>query len=158
MSGPGVGEHAVVEVRLLQVPLLLHERVEAHTDGLLREFRLLQQQVDDHESGVPARLLQLVTVLNERYDGLTDPQAQLREDALARGETVLPELTFRVPAAVAGASVALGALLDEADTYCSEGQHLLMLATPPELVRYRHWYLGEFVRQVAGEAPLPWSG
>jgi hypothetical protein len=148
----------LVAVRLLQLPLLLHERVEAHTDGLLREFRLLQQQVVDHDSGVPARLLELIQVLSAQYAGVGDPQAELREQALARGERVLPELVFRVPVGAATASVALGALLDEADAYCAAGQHLLMLATPPELVRYRRWYLGEFVRQVAGEPPMPWTG
>jgi hypothetical protein len=32
----------------------------------------------------------------------------------------------------------------------------LTLVTPPEAVAFRTWFLEEFVRQVAGEDPLPW--
>jgi hypothetical protein len=31
------------------------------------------------------------------------------------------------------------------------------LATPPELVRYRQWYLGEFVRQLDGRPATSWA-
>ena len=51
---------------------------------------------------------------------------------------------------------ALGDLLDEADAYCAGGQHLLMLATPDDLLAYRRWYLGEFTRQAEGASPVPW--
>jgi hypothetical protein len=47
-------------------------------------------------------------------------------------------------------------MLDEADEYCRRGEHLLTLETPPELVRFRRWYLQEFVNQIAGAAPEPW--
>ncbi len=47
--------------------------------------------------------------------------------------------------------------MDEADDYCRAGQHLLTLVTPPEALAFRRWYLGEFVRQIAGEQPRPWT-
>lgn len=146
----------LVEVRVLELPLDLYERAQAHTDGLLREFRLLLEQSRDHESDVPARLLQLVTTLTATYSGFTDAQDQLLEDAVARRDTVYPELVFQVPAEVAQACAVLEGMLDETDAYCQDGQLLLMLATPAELVHFRTWYLEEFVRQIAGQAPTPW--
>jgi hypothetical protein len=47
-------------------------------------------------------------------------------------------------------------MLDEADEFCRQGKHLLTLATPPDLRRYRQWFLGEFVAQIGGRPPTPW--
>lgn len=146
---------ALRTVRLLDLPLDLHERAQAHTDGLLREFRLLLDRSGDG-ADVPERLLRLVHDLERQYANVSEEQEQIVEDALGRGELVLPELVFTVPPDVAGACTALMAMLDEADAYCTSGRHLLMLTTPPPLVAYRTWYLLEFVHQLAGEAPVPW--
>ena len=51
----------------------------------------------------------------------------------------------------------LGALLDEADAYCKQGE-LLTLASPPVVRRFRTWYLAEIRAQLAGAAPGPWPG
>ena len=124
----------LVEVRLLELPLLLHERLQAHTDGLLREFRLLRQQSEEPGTDLPRRLLELVRVLTEQYDGVGDEQDDLCEQALARGSGCSPSSCTSCRARLAQACSALRQLLDEADVYCAAGQHLLMLATPPELV------------------------
>ena len=68
----------------------------------------------------------------------------------------MPEVVYRVPSDVAGAATALLALLDEADEFCRSGQHLLTVVSTPEVRRYRHWYLSEFVRQIGGDEPVPW--
>jgi len=47
-------------------------------------------------------------------------------------------------------------MLDEADDYCRRGDHLLTLATPAEELRFRRWFVGEFVEQLGGAAPTPW--
>ena len=47
-------------------------------------------------------------------------------------------------------------MLDEADEYCRRGDHLLTLATPPEELRFRRWFISEFVDQVNGAPPTPW--
>ena len=49
-----------------------------------------------------------------------------------------------------------GRALDETDDFCREGQHLLTLETPPDLVAFCQWFVGELERQAAGQA-LPWS-
>ena len=148
-----------VEVRLRELPTQLHERFSAHGAGLVREFRLLAGTVRDgaHGDDVPTRLLELVAVLGERYSSATEEQDELIQDAAESGRPVLPEVVYRVPTEVAGAATALLALLDEADEYCRAGQHLLTVASPPEVVRYRHWYLQEFVRQIGGADPVPWA-
>ncbi len=61
-----------------------------------------------------------------------------------------------MPPEVAAAARRLGDLLDEADEFCRSG-HLLTVATQPESVAFRRWYLGEFQRQIDGHPPGPWS-
>ena len=51
----------------------------------------------------------------------------------------------------------LGALLEEVDDFCRSGQHLITLATPPESLAFRRWYLNEFIAQMERhEPPVPW--
>ena len=73
---------------------------------------------------------------------------------MERGDEEI-DLTFRVPAAVAEATVELAAMLNRADDYCRQGA-LLTLATPDDLVAFRRWYLGEFRAQINGARPTPW--
>jgi hypothetical protein len=150
-------EEDLVVVELLRLPVPVHARAQEQAEALNREFRLISErrQQAPADDDVPARLQQLITVLTSRYSGLTTTQEDELEDAIAAGTPEI-DLTFRVPPSAAEASVALGAMLDEADDYCRAGKHLLTLATPPDLVAYRRWYLGEFVRQVGGAAPRPW--
>jgi hypothetical protein len=51
----------------------------------------------------------------------------------------------------------LQTLLEEVDVFCRE-QRLLTLEPGPQQIALRSWYLGEFTRQTAGEAPTPWPG
>jgi hypothetical protein len=69
---------------------------------------------------------------------------------------VVDDLVYVVPREAAGASQALSALYDEADEHCRQGRDLLTLATPPDLVVFRHWFLQEFVRQAEGRPPMSW--
>ncbi len=149
----------LVAVRLIGLPLPIHARAQEHGDALTREFRLIAGHLAEHPAdggpAVPRRLVELVTALSQRYSGFTVEQEDAIEAAIAAGTPSI-DLTFLVPASAAGAATALGAMLDEADEYCREGKHLLTLATPPDLVAYRRWYLDEFVRQAAGQPPTPW--
>ncbi len=47
-------------------------------------------------------------------------------------------------------------MLTAADEYCREGA-LLTCAPPPSAVRFREWYLNEFVVQIDGHPPTPWG-
>lgn len=145
----------LVKVRLLRFPLDLSVQSSEHFDGLKREFALLTIRADE-PTAVPKRLLELVDALTDRYSGMTENTNRERDEAIERGERVLDELTYVVPAQVADACIELSSMLDEADEFCRQGEVLLTLATPPTVLAFRRWYLGEFVGQVRGLFPLPW--
>ncbi len=146
-------------VRLLRLPVELQARASEHAQELQREFVLIAEGLQHSEGHVPLprRLLELVEALQRRYGGFTVEQEDALDRALRDGVPTL-DLTFRVPADVVGAAVTLGQLFDEADEYCREGKHLLTLATPPDLLAFRHWYLRQFVDQVQGRPAVPWDG
>ena len=105
---------------------------------------------------LPVRLVALVEHLTSQYAGSSQEQEQQLEDAYESGsETV--DLTYELPFSAAEGARALGEMLDEADEYCREGKHLLTLATPPDLLAYRRWFLSEFIEQAVGRAPTPWT-
>lgn len=143
----------LVEVQLLGLPLDVLARARERQDDLTREFALIATSLPG--DAVPARLLRLAQDLRTRYGGYTmGPQEQI-DEAMERGERSI-DVAFRVPAAARDAAVDLTQMLDEADDFCRSGD-VLILAASPELVRFRQWYLGEFVRQIDGEPPTPWA-
>lgn len=145
----------LVEVKLLGVSLPDFRYSAEHHDELFREFRLLLAREPSPGHSVPLQLLDLIEELDQRYSGFTAaPQAEL-DAALLNGEESI-DLVFRVPREVREACIHFSALLQSADEYCRQGD-LLTLAPPDEAVRFRDWYLGEFVSQVDGAPPVPWS-
>ena len=149
-------------VRVLQIPLGVQARTTQHFDELMREFALISldadrvRSADDSARPVPHRLTDLVQELTENFSAFTADVEAERDAALARGDAEI-DLTYQLPAAAADASRRLGELLDEADDYCRSGQHLITLATPPESLAFRQWYLEEFIGQIeAGRDPIPW--
>ena len=159
MSGTDPDDSALVEIHLLRLPVGVWARAQEHGDELVREFALIAEHLRSEGSHreVPIRLTELVAALTSRYGSLSAEQETRLADAARRGLPEIEDLAFPgVPVHVAEAAIQLGAILDDADEYCRAGRHLLTLATPPELVRFRNWYLGEFVRQAAHEPPTPW--
>jgi hypothetical protein len=65
---------------------------------------------------------------------------------------------YDVPSAARPAIERLDSVLEEADEFCRQGEHLLTLATPPDLVQFRRWNLREVLSQLDGAPPTPWSG
>ena len=151
MSRTSPADEHLVEVRILGLPIALQRATSACFDELLREFFHLSGD----STSVPARLRALRDDIAGRFDAYT---AAARESLLQaeRADERTVDLTYLVPLEVVDAAGALDSLLDEADAFCAEGA-LLTLAMPPPLVAFRRWYLGEFVRQSRGGAPLRWS-
>lgn len=144
----------LVEVRLLEVSLADFARSSAHHDELFREFALVLGCEPGPRHELPSRLLAVVAELNERFGGFTAaPQGELQA-ALERGDDTI-DLTFHVPVQARDAAVRLAELLAAADEYCREGE-LLTVAPPQDAVRFRDWYLQEFVAQIDGAPPTPW--
>jgi hypothetical protein len=158
-----VTEPDLVQVHLLELPVGLWAKAREQSNELLREFTLMAEssaglaETDGMRAPLPTRLTALVDTLTQDFAGVSDAQSQELNDAYEAGRSTLALLVFHVPVAAAAASQALGDLLDEADRYCTEGKHLLTLASSPDVVAFRRWYLDEFVRQVSGHPPTPWS-
>ena len=146
----------LVEVHIIGLSLDAYRRTSEHNDELLREFALISQR-EPEGTALPRRLLQVMDQLQSRYGGFTAGQTETMAGALARGEETI-DLVYRVPREVKQACVELDGLLDEVDQYCRAGDDLLTLATPPDAVAFRRWFLGEFVAQVDGAPPTPWPG
>jgi hypothetical protein len=141
-------------VRLIEFPMPLFLRSREHSDGLLREFRLISLS-DPHNIDVPHRLIELADQLGQIYGSFGAPAERTLAEAEA-SEAASVDLVYRIPAHVGTAAARLGELMDEADRFCAAGRHLLTLVAPPELRAFRRWFLEEFTRQVAGEPPVPW--
>jgi hypothetical protein len=161
MGDRRVSEHdrQLVDVELRRLPVQLQARAAEHAEELQREFVLIAGGLQHSEgpTTLPRRLLDLVEALQREFGGFTVEQEDRFDEAVRAGVPAI-DLTFRVPPAAAQGAVAIGQMLDEADEYCREGRHLLTLATPPDLVAYRRWYLQQFVDQIAGKSPTPWEG
>lgn len=154
MSPPPTND--VREVHILEFPLDVYRRATEAFEGLRREFELVA--IRTPEAGeVPKRLLQVIDALTDQYESISSEPDRLRDEAIARGQTVVAALVHQFPVAAAEACVVLNNMLDEADEFCRQGAVLLSLASPPEAIAFRRWYLGEFTAQVRGEPPLPWS-
>lgn len=155
---PSTAAHSdkLTEVWLLGFPLDTFERAQEHADGLIREFTYIAQSREaGQDEDVPARLLAIVEELTSQYGSFSVGPDSERDAALDRGESAI-DLKYSVPPAAAGAAAHLGQIFDEADEYCTAGAHLLSLATPPEAVRFRRWFLAEFDAQINGGKPTPW--
>jgi anti-anti-sigma factor len=107
---------------------------------------------------VPNRLLSLLEDLDRRFGDLNDPAWDQLRVAEERGEETA-NVVFEVPPPAAAAARELGAMMSEVDEFCRSGDHLMTLATPPEIVSFRQWLIDEFTRQIDhGAAPRPWHG
>jgi hypothetical protein len=146
------------EVRVLQLPVDLWARSQEQHDALMREFALMAVPTEesDRQRHVPTRLTQLIDTLTADFEGVSTAQEQQLCDAVSAGQPVIDELVYRLPRAAVPASKALGAMLDEADEFCRQGQHLLTLAAEAELVRFRRWFLDQFIDQADGNPPVAW--
>ena len=159
-SDPSAGSPGgeLLTVHVLGLPVDVQRRAQQQNEGLTRELTLIAEQLRRQGAvgDLPVRLVELVEQLGHQYGGMSEAQEQQLEDAgLSGAETI--DLTYRLPPSVADAARALGHMLDEADEYCREGKHLLTLATPPDLLAYRRWFLSQFTEQAAGHPPVPWS-
>lgn len=145
-------------VSLLAFPVQLWMATREHTDELLREFTLVAGGREATPDGdVPARLVSLVREVRQQYGAGSDERnAPLFEAAEAGVESL--DLQMELPVQAATAAQRLNDMLDEADRFCAEGEHLLTLATPPRLVAFRRWYLTQMTTQLEGAPAEPWLG
>jgi len=145
----------LVEVHLRGLPIDLWKRASAHQEAIQRELEIMRGS--EPPDSVPNRLITLIEGFDARFGETSDPAWSELRAAADRGEKTM-DLTIRVPGPASGAASELASMLDEVDEYCRAGDHLMTLATPPELVAFREWFLDEFIRQIEGGGePLPWQ-
>jgi hypothetical protein len=153
----GTAEQDLITILILGMPVPVYLRASEHGDELMREFALIAASAAGAggELEVPTRLTAVVEEMRGRFSGFTlQPEAELADAARRRVDVI--NLEYRLPRDAIQAVADLGDLLDEADEFCRTGD-LLTLATPAEALAFRRWFLGEFARQAAGEAPRSWS-
>jgi hypothetical protein len=144
------------DVHLLRFPVAVRAAAAEHHEELLREFSYLANPHPEVRSAPPTRLLVLVQDLRERYGAFAESPGTQIEAAIAAGVPSI-DLVYQLPAQAADAARELGGLLDEVDEHCRRGD-LLTLATPPLLIEFRRWFLGEIVGQLEGGEPTSWPG
>jgi hypothetical protein len=151
-------EQELREVRLLEVPLLLREKSQQHGAELIREMELIGigHAAGTTEHALPERLLDLAEELTRVFTPYVTGVFDTMDQALERGETVLPEVVYRLPAGSVTYVRHVEEILHEVDEYCRAGTELLTLAPSPDIVAYRDWTSGEVERQFAGEPPTSW--
>jgi hypothetical protein len=145
---------AIVRVRLLDVPVSLMFRANQHQQELVREFMLIELSDDSAKQDVPVRLVDVVERDRREFSGLSARLWDDLADAMERGDPCI-DMEIEIPSSARAAAQDLLATLTEADEFCRRGD-LLTLATPPDLVAFREWFLGEIVRQIDGSSPNPW--
>lgn len=140
-------------VRLLGMPVQVFAHYRNWYDELRRELRLLAL---NHGSDYPlAQELSEITLQVEQERRQARGIDRL-DAAIARGDDRV-DLEYQVPPSAGTTMGRLQTLLEQVDVFCRE-QRLLTLEPGPQQTALRSWYLGEFTRQTAGEAPTPWPG
>lgn len=138
-------------------PVRLGNQVVEHIDEWMREFRLiaLSRQSGTARHDVPDRLLQMVDQLTRSYASELDEPTRRREEAMSRGEATV-DLEYPVRPETGQVVVGWQQMLREVDEYCRR-EDLLTLQRTPEQVALQDWVTEEFLRQLDGRPPRPWS-
>ena len=148
--------HRVIE--LGEVPTQLLLAAKSHVDNLVREFTLAAAGAEEGSTAaVPPHLAELIEAVVHRFSA---PRLSIKRQALAAARQGLDHVRLRLelePGSADAGEAYLDAL-DQADVYCRAAR-LLTLETPPKHRVFRHWYVGEIIRQLrraeAGEPPVP---
>ncbi len=146
-------------VRLLRYPVELGMSTVEHVEDWVREFKLMSLGREDGTAShdVPLRLQAMVDMLTRRYGSELSEPDRVRAAAAARGDATV-DLVYTAHDGAEGEAVVQGwqAMLAEVDEYC-RAEDLLTLQRTPEQVRLQDWVCGEFLRQLRGGPPQPWT-
>ena len=143
----------LLSIRLIRLPVQVFAHFRNRYSELRRELRLLSLS---HGNDYP--------VARELSDLFLQVEAERRQakgvnrldEAIDQGKDEI-DVEYLVPPSTPASMGRLLEMLEKADEFCRE-QRLLALAASPQQLHLQRWYLGEFVRQGAGEEPRPWPG
>lgn len=147
------GDAPLLDIQLLGMPALVFASFREWYDEIRRELRLLAFAHPDRfaEAGELAELTLQIEHERRQARGI-----ERLDQAIASGEPSV-DLGYSVPATAPATMARMHDILVRADRFCRDQRLLTMPATPQQLA-LMEWYSGEFVRQGAGEEPLPWPG
>jgi anti-sigma regulatory factor (Ser/Thr protein kinase) len=142
-------------VMLMDVPVRPTMYVRARYRDLRRELVLMTLQDDQDLDSVAQRLTHAANEI-DRAGRVRLSGTKALDEAFEQGKDRV-DLAYRVPVAAAPLYASLGELLAEANAYCLARRLLTLAATEPEQA-LRGWLVGEFVSQLNGDEPVPWTG
>lgn len=158
-SSLGVSGGDVVEVVLLNFPLLLHAAWQEHAEGLLREYLLVSLDADDPADAFEAHAAasDAISLLHQHLPRppLDDDPDELMAHAVEPGVSSPLEM-IPVPRTSVSHFRVLDTVMDSAIALADSGA-LLNPPIQPELRELRRWLCREVSRQVDGEPPTTWS-
>ena len=145
------GAPARVRVSLGAVPTDLLVAAKRHVDNLVREFTLASAGDRSRTTApIPAPLADLIDRVVHRFE---EARLEIKRQATAAARQAATHTNLELDLSIDAADAAeeyLGAL-DEVDSY-SRANRLLTLETPPQHRVFRHWYVGEIVKQLRAAA------
>lgn len=139
------------DVALIDFPVSRFQQMQQQHDAIMRELTLIALAPDSEDSVVPRRL---VSLAEEFYRGQGDAARPFREGVAAaaeRGDDITT-LQLEIPYSTLRWMEDFMLLFDESDEYCRRGD-LLTPPSPPEVVSFRQWLVGELIRQIRDGAP-----
>jgi anti-sigma regulatory factor (Ser/Thr protein kinase) len=150
---PPLDPAQMIPIELRNMPVELFSHLRRHFNELGRELRLLSMSDPErYPIAVEFAEAYLQVELERRQVIGLEPLDQ----AIAAGQESI-DLTYLTPPTSPASMTRIGSLLDT--VYESLADDSLLAVRPPdELLDLQRWYLGEFARQAAGEAPRPWNG
>ena len=146
------------DIALVDFPVAQFLQMQDQHDAMLREFALIALSADEMEASTPRRLVSLANEMQDRFGSADKPFREGVAAAAERGD-VVTTLEMSIPYSVLRWAEDFLLLFEEGDEYCRKG-HLLTPPSPPEVVSFRRWWVGELIRQIRdGATPTPfWAG
>lgn len=147
-----------VEVRLCNLPTLMHWAWQEHAQALLREYLLFALDSDPDAIESHAQASDALGILYEQVPvpELPDDPDELLADAIEPGVTT-DRVIVTVPRSSVSHFTTLQTMLIRAGKAASQGS-FLGPPTQPEIAEMREWICEEVARQSAGDdsPPRPW--
>ena len=147
---------ATVEVRLLDLPVLMHEAWQQHAAALLREYLLYQLDEDPAALETHAAVSDALTLLLEQVpdSGFGELPHPVLSGATEPTVSV-PEFVLRVDRDHLDNFATLHQVLEQASELADRGE-LLTVPTQPEIRLMRHWICEQVWIQGEGGRPTAW--
>ncbi len=147
-------DSALIEVRLLGLPVQVLQRSRERFEELTRELALVAAPAGSDRGDADPELAHLAEVL-ERHADAHIRTAQIDIDAALASGVEHIDAHVKVPASAAQEAAELLEALERADAQCRGGR-LLLLAADDDLRRFRRWYLRQHIDQARGAPAVSW--